>query len=201
MAHVTLTDYEIEHDLLPGVCVKCGAPTSAHFVHAMRIIDGWRGALLVYVLLFGLFFFPPLALFVLFRQAQVIPIRLPMCTNHRDDLERRRQIAVRILLPIWSAAVIVLDVAIIIALMAGAPAIWCVVYFFPLMVVGILDGLLTGRGAIKLSRPRKCPIRLHDSHPAFVAALLEERARDRVSNPDRRGGHGDVRDDFDDEAV
>jgi hypothetical protein len=42
-------------------------------------------------------------------------------------------------------------------------------------------------------------IRLVHVHQAFADALIHERARDRLDNPERRAPQGDMRVDYDDE--
>ena len=72
--------------------------------------------------------------------------------------------------------------------------------FLGLFIIVIADAGFVSRRAVTVGKPPKVGARLGRVHPAFVDALIAERARDRVSNPERRGGHGDVRDDFDDEV-
>jgi hypothetical protein len=201
MAHIDITDYEITHNLLPRVCALCGEPTTKRVKLAIRIIDGWRGAFQLIALFVGLFCFPPLVLRVIHRYSRTISVRVPMCTTHRAEHRRRMRLLFRTLMPWWTGAVIILDLFAILELAVGGPGFWCVGVFVVLFVVVLADAGLISRRAISVGKPPKVDARLGRVHPAFVEALIAERARDRISNPERRGGHGDVRDDFDDEPT
>jgi hypothetical protein len=198
MAIVSLTKYEIENDLLPAVCARCGEPATDRRDLVLHILDGWKGGLLVAVLFFGLFFFPPLVPWTL-RRARQTRVPLPLCAVHHQWFESRARIEKRYLFPIWTAATLVLDGLIVVELTLGGPGLSCV-GVFGVFIGAVLASALISRGRIGITGPPKKDVRLHGVHEAFAAALAEDRARDRVSNPARRGGHGDVRDDYDDEA-
>jgi hypothetical protein len=73
---------------------------------------------------------------------------------------------------------------------------------FAVVVVLILENAVIGYGAVKVVKVQPSDsIRLNDVHPDFVAAVIEDRARSRVWDPDRRPAGRDVKDDFDDEPV
>ncbi|HEX3150441.1 MAG TPA: hypothetical protein VHR66_20350 [Gemmataceae bacterium] len=201
MAHVDITEYEVMHDLLPRVCAQCGEPALKRVKVAVRIIDGWRGALQLLGLFVGLFFFPPLIVPILSRYSRTIWVRVPMCDIHRAEHKRRVRLFFHKVMPWWTAAVIALDVFAIVELIAGGPGFWCVGVFLVLFVVVAADVGFVSRGTVTVGKPPKVGARLSRVHPAFVEALIAERSRDRISNPERRGGHGDVRDDFDDEVI
>ena len=121
MAHVTLTDYEIDHDLLPRVCAQCGEPAPNRVKLAIRIIDGWRGAFQLLVLFFGLFCFPPIVVWVIRRHARTIWVRVPFCHKHRAERKQRVRLLSRKLLPLWTVAVLFLDLFAIVEMMVGGP--------------------------------------------------------------------------------
>jgi hypothetical protein len=198
MATVSLTRYEIETDLLPAVCARCGEPATDRRDLVLHILDGWKGGLLVAVLFIGLFFFPPLVLWTL-RRARETRVSVPLCAVDYQWFESRARIEKCYLMPFWTAVVLLNNVFIVTEVALGGPGVSCCT------VVGVLMGALLAsaliaRGRIGITGPPKRAVRLTGVHETFAAALAEDRARDRVSNPARRGGHGDLRDDYDDEA-
>jgi hypothetical protein len=197
MPRVDLSDYELAHDLLPPVCAKCGEPATDRPTLKLYIADGWSGALVLLGLIFGVCLFPPLLLFSL-QFARRVEVRVPLCPAHRDDLARREWVEKHYIFPVWTAAALLMELTIIVELVADGPGISCVGLFVVTMVALVAAGVIA-RGRVGLAKPPGVAVRLTGVHPAFAAALTEDRARDRVSNPDRRGGHGDVRDDYDEQ--
>jgi hypothetical protein len=196
MPTVALTDYEMEHALLPPVCARCGRPATGRLELKLRIFEGWRNMPAVGGLLFGLFFFPPVIMLTL-RLARTVRLRVPHCREHRREHYRAARRSLRFLLPTWTAAALVLDVSLVVETAIAGTGISCFGLLLVLIIATITAALIE-HGLVLLSRPRKSGLRLNNVHPKFVAALIEERARDRVDNPDRRDGFGDVRDDYDD---
>jgi hypothetical protein len=201
MPRVRLTAYEVEHDLLPPLCVKCGEPATEHFVRTVRILDEpgkWCGFFAVGVVV-SLMMLPPLFPLML-RRSPTVRVRVPFCAPHRVRTVRRERLLLRVLVPLWIVYVLFLDTGLVVVLVAGPAWPFLLMLLLGLSLIAVGDA-----GAAWLARRRgKRPEPTYNFpgvHPAFVAALLEDRARDRVSNPDRRGGRGDVRDDYDDEAV
>jgi hypothetical protein len=199
MPRVTVTAYELENELLPSVCATCGEPATDHVAPVVCEVDGWQGGVQVFGVLGGLFFFPPLLFFTL-RFARRIAVRVPVCTTHRDSYLRSERAEKRYLMPVWTAAAVLVDAWIVAEVCYGGPGMSCCGSIAVLL--GILTaGTLLSRGRVRVTKqPKKDIVYLDKVHPAFVAALAQDRARDRISNPDRRVGHGDVRDDYDDEV-
>jgi hypothetical protein len=198
MATVSLTSYEIENDLLPAVCARCGLPATDRRDLVLHILDGWKGGFLVLSLLFGLFFFPPLVLWTV-RHARQTRVSLPLCAVDHQWFESRERIEKRYLFPIWTAVALLNDVLIIIEVALGGPGLSCCTVIGVFLSALLASGLIA-RGRIVITRPAKRDVRLNGVHETFAAALAEDRARARVDDPARRGGHGDVRDDYDDEV-
>jgi hypothetical protein len=201
MARITVTDYECEHDLLPPLCAKCGAPTAERAPRTVRMLDDKRIWVAV-VFLFGLFFFPPLVVLVILRIARANQVRVPICPDHRNHWAWRDWAMSWVLIPGWAAVVLAAEAYGAFLQMEGrdGSAFFCV--GLPALAVAlVLENWAIGYGAVKVEQAHKDKVKLVGVHETFVAALLEERARDRVANPDRRALRGDMRDDFDDEPV
>src|SRR6476469_2231191 len=87
---VRLTRYECEHNLLPRVCTRCGAPAEGG-ARLMLLTPAWN-------LTFGvlIWFCPPvvpsLANYVRARRSFVVP----MCESHRVDWEWRDRLTTRL---------------------------------------------------------------------------------------------------------
>jgi hypothetical protein len=198
MPTVSVTSYELDNELLPAVCARCGRPATDRRDLLLHVLDGWKGGLLVPVLFFGLFFFPPLVLWTL-RHARQARVPLPLCADDHQWFESRERAERRYLFPIWTAAALLNDVLIIVEAALGGPGLGCL-GMFGVVGCALLTSWLISRGRIGIAKPPKADIRLTGVHKAFAAALTEERARARVDDPARRAGHGDVRDDYDDEV-
>ena len=146
MARISVSNYEIDRDLLPPVCVRCGAPAADRVVQTLYIIDGWRGVFQLFGLLFGLFFFPPLVMIVT-RYVQQASARLPVCPLHRDELAGREVWAKRWLLPVWTTGALVADALVVVDLLTDRPGNLC---FAPVvaMLAGIIGAGFAHRGRI-----------------------------------------------------
>jgi len=199
MPRVILTEYEVEHDLLPPLCIKCGKPATERFHRTVRFLDdpGRWGGLYVLTFLFTIYCLPPLLL-VLLRRARAFRVKIPFCPSHLNRFRRRERIALGILVPLWVTVSLAID-TVLAAALYHQPGGTCMLAAGVATFIAAVDRFAAWRAR---RRGQKRPLRfnLPFVHPAFVAALTEDRARDRIDNPDRRGGHGDVRDDYDDEA-
>ena len=70
--------------------------------------------------------------------------------------------------------------------------------FIPAMII---DVCWIESSTVQVVKPESDGVILRGVAPEFVAAVVEERARHRVSDPDRRAKGGDIREDYDDEPV
>src|SRR5438128_299017 len=103
MPRITISAYEYEHNLLPSVCVRCGAPATQWVSRPIPQRPKLRGCALVLpvVLLFYLAVPASIILFLLlspriWRQER---IGLPVCSDHADDWDRRYRVRARWLWP------------------------------------------------------------------------------------------------------
>ena len=204
MARTNVTTYETEHDLLPMVCAKCGRPAEDRVLRQIRHLDCDRQGLLAAGVVIGLLAFPPLFFFVAFRLSEKIRVRIPMCETHRDDWKWRDLAEKWFVIPVWAVTVFVFyaialmyafkgDTGNAAAALVGVPGAFFVLAF--------VENVIILFGAVKVSIPAKQNgICLTGVHEDFVAALAEERARERVDNPERRyAPRMGVQDDYDDE--
>jgi hypothetical protein len=206
MARVTLTPYEYENDLLPMVCAKCGQPADARVRRPIRFVGRHRRLLLETGIVLGLLFFPALFLWVAFSLGQVIWVRIPVCETHYDDWKWRDRATHWFLIPAWTLSVLVLYAISIVFLVKGDPnSASAVLSGVPIAIVPVvlIENLVVLFRAVRLTKSGTTnEVRLSGVHEDFAAALIEDRARQRVDDPERRRSpQGDVRDDYDDEAV
>jgi len=206
MARTNVTTYETEHDLLPMVCAKCGQPAEDRVFRQIRHLDCDRHGLLAAGALIGMLAFPPLFLLVAFGFSEKIGVRIPMCETHRDDWNWRDRAEKWFVFPAWVVVVVVLYAIAFMYAIEGntdnaAIALLCVPGAF--FVLAFVENVIILFGAVKISIPAKQKgIRLAGVHEDFVAALAEERAHERVDNPERRYvPRMGVQDDYDDELL
>src|SRR5262245_17384868 len=113
MAQVIVTRYEYEHDLLPDVCVRCGAPATQRVARPVPPRPSLRGFLLVppVFLLFYLAVPASILLFLLLfpRISPYERATLPACDAHAGDWDRRYRIRTRWLWPPICAASIIVE--------------------------------------------------------------------------------------------
>jgi hypothetical protein len=206
MPSVTVTEYELVNDLLPMVCAKCGAPAEVRVSRPIRFVEGeWAGARMA-VLMVGLLFFPPLFCLIAYQYAEIIRVRIPMCETHKDDWKWRDRVMFGLVVPGWTIAVLILDAFGVMYLIQGNAEIAAVCFLSPVIVMVmtvLIETLVVLWGAVRTAKTadQKLEVRLSSVHPEFVAALAEDRARDRVDNPERRVPGSDMRQDYDDEVA
>ena len=200
MARIRVTAYECERDLLPPVCAKCGKPAVGRVVRPARYIkNDYRLLWIPLLVIFGLMFMPPLGVWAIVRLSHRLDVCLPMCVNHLGDYIWRDRAFLRWVLPIWTVAVLTFESLAVMDLFGygdGAAFLLGVLIAGALAVV--VDTLI-GHTSVKIQAEiRPLGVYLNGAHPDFVAALVEERARSRIDDPNRRA-EGDVKHDYDDE--
>lgn len=187
MPSVTLSDYECRRGLLPDVCAFCGAPAAGRRERTFSWHPSWVWVLILINLI--------VVALVLTKR---MTVRVPVCEAH-DGFWRRR-------------ATILLTSFLLIALFVGAAVAFSMDQ--PPGGPDLLQTVMCGGGIVLVLawvvlaavysvagvRPTEITdrdIRLTGLHEDFVAALREERARDRGRR--REGRYGDERDDYDDD--
>ena len=123
-----------------------------------------------------------------------------MCVADRDHWAWRDRVRLRVLWPAVFATSLAAQVACLVGLILH-PALYAHTAAGVVAVGFFIDWLALGRGEVTVHRAGRDRVELKGVNPVFVDALIEDRARDRVDNPDRRALRGDVRDDFDDEPA
>jgi hypothetical protein len=206
MPRVNVTSYEYEQDLLPMVCAKCGRPAEDRVFRLIRHLDCDERGFLAGGVVLGLLAFPPLFFFIALRFSEKIRVRIPMCETHRGDWKWRDRAEKWFVFPVWVVGVFFLYAIGGMYMFKGdtenATASWaCIPGAF--FVLAFVENVIILFGAVRVTKPAKQDgIRLAGVHEEFVAALTEDRARDRVDNPERRCvPRADMQDDFDDELL
>ena len=199
---ITVTRYECDHDLLPAVCVRCGAPAVERVPRSLPKPPKAWGCLLwgplVLIVYLALPFTIMLILWLLPRDQN--RVRLPTCAAHRDDWAWRYRVRTRWL---WPAICFVSLVVQVICLTGTVVHQGFYAHAAAgVLVVGFLfDQLTLGRREVEITRPSSKELILRGVHQGFVDALIHDRARDRVDNPERRALRGGVQEDYDDEVI
>jgi hypothetical protein len=202
MAKITLSEYEWQHDLLPAICAKCGEPAAERVPRRARFVAGRWSAVHNTGVVIGLLFFPPLFVLVAFVFASMISVGIPMCSIHQNDWKWRDRATYGLLFPTWLFSVVLFHAVAVVKVLGGEdPLPYCCAGPVGFFIVLIIDNYVIGFRAVKLAVPDRAHIKLAGVHPDFVEALMTDRARDRIDNPDRRSGQGDLQDDYDDEPV
>jgi|SRR5262245_331057 len=202
MPQVTLTEYECEHDLHPAICAKCGMPASERVPRRVRYLSNDLGWLPVAALSSSLLLMPPVFLLLASRYGSAAWVRIAMCDDHRDDWRWRDRALYSFLIPTWAIIGGASNALAFIAFLIGREGI----FFFGatvliLVLALIVENVVIAYGSVKVFRSEKpAGAKLSGVHPDFVAALAADRARDRVTNPDRRAAGSGMREDYDDEV-
>ncbi|MBO0698734.1 MAG: hypothetical protein J2P46_10090 [Zavarzinella sp.] len=198
MPKATLTIYELDHDLLPAVCVKCGAPAAIRVTRPIPVPPRKRTGCWFIPLFFVLYLAVPAAIVLIPLLLRRTGVRIPVCEEHWDHWAWRDRVRRRVLWPAAAGGSVVAQVVCLTGLVVPPP-LYAHAAVGVLGVGFLIDQLVVGRGEVGVFRNGPGKVRLVRVHPDFVAALTEDRARDRVDNPARRLLRGDMRDDFDDE--
>ena len=200
MAQINVTRYECELGLFPALCVQCGAPSAASVARPLPVAPAGRGWRWLFPVFLMLYLAVPAVLVLVVFVGRPPTVGVPVCDAHRGHWAWRYRVRSRILWPLVVVASL--------AVQAACLASWILTPWFyahaaagVLMVGLVIDISTVGRREVRLVRGSPTEVRLTNVHPDFVNALIEDRARDRVDNPDRRALRGDIRDDYDDELA
>jgi hypothetical protein len=201
MARIRVTAYECERDLLPPVCAKCGKPAVTRVIRPARYFkenyEVWKPVFAV----FSLIFLPALGILALVRLSYRIDVPLPMCEEHRHDYVWRDRVSLRWVLPIWTIVVLIFEILAVIDISGGDPE-FCGFFLMGVLIAGVMgviaDTLINFTSVKMQVQIKAIGVWLSNVHPDFVAALVEDRARSRVDDANRRG-EDDMRQDYDDE--
>jgi len=183
MTTVEISRHECTNDLLPNVCIQCGAPATATLPWTFSWSPPWSTWLVV-AWLFTM---------------RTMTIRLPLCDPDRKSRRRRsRLVLISLLLALG------LGVLPCISSLAVPPSVsrQLVTIMWPicggLFLVWLYVSTSAAARDVQPVRITERSIVLKRVHDSFVVALAEKRQRNDDANVDRR--FGDLRDDFDDES-
>jgi hypothetical protein len=192
MANVTLSKYECTRGVLPRVCMRCGAPADETKTKTFS----WFHPLIYLALLAGFLPFLIIALVLTKRMT----VDAPFCHEHRGHWIRRTLLVTGTLL-----VVLALGIGAIVYMsdqppgakddLSGYLCIGAAVLLFAWLVLSMIVSLT----AIRTTEITDRTITLAGVDEQFIAALEEDRERDREDRRDRRRRYDDVRDDYDDE--
>jgi len=192
MPSVTLSKYECTRGVLPRICMWCGEPADEIKTKSF----GWFHPLIYLTLFIGFLPFVIIALVLTKRMT----VDAPFCHEHRGHWARRNLLVSGTLM-----MVLALGIGSIVY-MSSQPvgqrdeitAFFCVaaaVLLFAWLVLSMYVSLT----AIRVTEITDRTMTLAGVNEQFIAALEEDRDRDRADGRDRRRRYDDVRDDFDDE--
>src|SRR5207237_7888463 len=114
---------------------------------------------------------------LLLKRAKRVRVKIPYCRSDRTRIVRSERRAIRIFVVVWFVWALVIDVAIGTVLFVGPAWPFLLVLVIAMALIAVGDA---GAGWL-IRRRRKGRPREYDLpgvHPAFVAALLEDRRRD-----------------------
>jgi hypothetical protein len=201
MPDFKVTRYECDHDLLPMVCVRCGAPATECVARPLpKPPKAWTCLFIPIILVVYLAI--PASLLILLWLIPTEPdrVRLPVCDAHRDDWSWRSRFRTRWLWPPIIFASLVVQVLCLTGVILHQ-AFYAHAAAGVLVLGFVIDYWTVGRKEVQVARAGPTEAQLRNVHQAFVDALIHDRARDRVDNPDRRAFRGAIQEDYDDEVT
>jgi hypothetical protein len=171
MAHIRLSRSEVRRDLLPQVCVVCGAPADVRRERSFSWFPGWIWLIVLLSWLIGLI------LMVVLTKS--IRVRLPACDEHEGYWRRRRTFTT-----VGTVLVLGLCALLFAAFVSEGPPRnddlalplcggGALVFFIWIVAVAIIHG----RG-IRATEITDRSISLAGVHEEFVWALEDDRERD-----------------------
>ena len=184
MPSVTISEYEWQRDLLPNVCAKCSKPAAERVSSSTPVHEG-RLDLEANRCGDRRLLAPLLCVLIVWRCSQIVPMRIPMCIDHRDDFAWRDRVFFRFLLPAWFLAAFALYSWALVACLSGFAGIPFLLGIpFTSIAVPIVEVALIRRTGVQAAfNHLKRTVRLSGVHADFVTAVVEDRARSRVWDP------------------
>jgi hypothetical protein len=172
MARVKLSRRECKQDLLPPVCVLCGAPATVRRPRRFSWFPGWIWIIVILSWLIGLI------LAIVLTKSMTVP--LPACDQHEGYWRRKKHIV-----NIGSVVVLLLCGAAFVFLLAqdrdrqSELAGWICGGGAAVFFLWLLVALVIQSGRVRASEITDKSIILFGVHPEFVNALEDDRERDR----------------------
>lgn len=192
MATIKLSDYECRKDMLPKVCMFCGAPATTRVRRQFSWTPGWVWILI----LVNLIVLAVVAMLV----TKKMPVRVPTCDEHEGHWRRKNTV-----IGLTFLAVAVLCVlGIVYATQQVGPGGddvtgWVCAGCGVLFLAWLIMAAVMGTRGVRAVHITEDTIKLTGVNEDFVEALREERARYRDDAGRER--YGDERDDYDDEII
>jgi hypothetical protein len=204
MPAVRLTRYECQHNLLPRVCTRCGAPAEGGACFTL-LTPTWN-------LILGLvaWFCAPVIPILIPRLKARRSFVVPMCEPHRADWQWRDRLTDRLfwylVIPVYVATAL----AVLLLLLTETRMLLLtetqseVLGSLPLIYLAtvwgwIVTAMLVLMRTVRVMRVQPRWIELWGVRRDFIRALIDDRIRTRESDPERLGSYGDVRDDFEEQ--
>jgi hypothetical protein len=192
MASITLSRYECSRGLLPEVCAVCGDPATTRRDRNFSWHPSWVWILILVNLL--------VVLIVALLLTRRMSVRLPVCDQH-EGYWRRRTLFYTV-----PTVFVLLVMAGAFAYMVSRPpggndslVGWLCLGSIGLLFVWVVVAAVVQANGIRATEITDRTMTLAGLHEEFVAAVREDRARDRDDRRYRRLRYGDQRDDYDDE--
>jgi hypothetical protein len=192
MPSITLSKYECSRDLLPDVCAVCGAPATTRKSRTFSWHPSWVWILILVNLL--------VVLIVALVLTKRMTVRLPVCDQHEGYWRRRT-----LFYTLPTVFILLLGAGAFTYVVSRPPGPaddlngWLCGGSIGLLFVWVVVAAIVQASGIRSTEITDRTMTLAGLHPDFVAAVREDRARDRDDARYRRTRYGDERDDFDDE--
>lgn len=180
MARVRLEDYEVEEDLLPQVCMKCGAEAATTKRKTFSWYPPWIIAIIIVAPLPGL-----IVAMVLTKR---MTVRVPICDQHKNHWTWRHWFAGLTVLGLGAMGVAGLIVLLQFdrRMPSRNLASWACIGTGVALVVWVVVIAVVYNTAIRPTEITNRDITLTDVSPDFVAALEDELDQEELAEQQRR---------------